>query len=272
MLTRFAMYGMPRPLMMEGAEDGKGAGGGGGGDGKGGGAGGGLTEEVKKFVTDTVNAANAAWAKRIEGKIPTVDTLREGLKLEETIGAAFAKLKGEGAGGGGGGGADDGKGGGQGGPDPETKKLLLKMEEDNKALRDRIAKQDAESTKEREARARSEERTALQAALVKAGVRAELLPAAIALLHGDEKRLKRSKNGDIVWPVKRGTGDSAYDDDLTIEAGLTEWLATDQGKAYLPPKDAGGGGGAGGGRPPNPGEKPNVAQARQTVVDWLSRG
>lgn len=242
------------------ADDNKGGGGGGGGDGDKGGE---VNEATKKFVNDTINGAMKQWSTRLEGKFG--DGLK-GLKdeiaggLKDSITAALKE-----AGAGGAGGDGDGKGKGKESEIPDEIKQQLARQN---AEIEKLSKENAAERKKREDGEaqvkRNEERGLLETHLRKGvdgvGVREELLRPLIAFLHGESGRIKRDKEGNVVMTFKR----DGYDEDVTLDKAIPEYLGTDEGKAYLPPKDAGGSGNKGGGnnpRAPKPGEKMSVGSA-----------
>lgn len=251
-------------VLMEGA-GGEGGAGGSGGAGEGGA--GAIPKEVQEFVTKTVNNAVTSQLKRFESRIPTVDSLKEGLG----IGALMEKIetlgKGTGAGGPGGDGKGTGGTGGAGGGaqlDEATQRELAKMKADNDSLKKRLDEEAKAREEERSARARQEERSALTEALRKAGIPDGRLGGAVSYLFLDQKKIVRDKEGNITWPVKR----DGYEDPLSIEQGVAEWLKTDEGKAYLPPVDATGSGSRGG-PPPKPGDKMTREQASVVLSKFI---
>ncbi len=91
---------------------------------------------------------------------------------------------------------------------------------------------------EERARARSEERSALMNALNAQGITGARATAVAAWLHGEGNRVRRSKEGQIAFVIKR----DGYEDELDVSKGVVEWLATDEGKEFAPPRQAGGSG------------------------------
>lgn len=102
----------------------------------------------------------------------------------------------------------------------------------------------AESDKaETEARQRSgEERQALMAGLAALGVDGPRQKMALSYLYGEEKRVTRDDAGNIVFRVSRGSGNTRFDDLVSIDEGLKEWASTEEGKSVLPPRGAQGSG------------------------------
>lgn len=99
-------------------------------------------------------------------------------------------------------------------------------------MKAQLAEQEAATAKERREIQAREDRAALQAALG-TKVRPELLDSAVALLSG---RLARPEGAAAaVW--REG------DDELSLDEGVSKWLATPGGKAHLPPAAGSGSGG-----------------------------
>lgn len=97
-----------------------------------------------------------------------------------------------------------------------------------------------------------EERTTLAGALTKAGIRKELMPAAMALLHTEQKRLTRAEDGSLRFKIG--------DDEHEVDAGVSAFLKTEEGQSYMPPRAAAGSGGTAAGRP-GAGGKPEYSDA-----------
>lgn len=115
--------------------------------------------------------------------------------------------------------------------DAAIKRLEKMLERERKAreateatLRDNAAKS-----------ARDEERSRLAEQLTAEGITGAKLKAAVALLHTEERRIKRNDQGSIVY-----VGDDG--DETDLKAGLKSWLSTDDGKSFLPPRGAQGSG------------------------------
>jgi len=142
--------------------------------------------------------------------------------------------------------------------DPEVVKTMSKLEERLTASERKAKLAEEENLAIKESQARSQEKSALVTAL-QGKVRPALLPAAVALLYGEQKKVRRDKDGGIVFEVKR----KDYTDELTVEEGVLEWLATPEGKEYLPPVGAGGTGDKSGAKD---------AGGKGTVLDKLSTG
>jgi hypothetical protein len=188
------------------------------------------------------------------------EKLRKGLATSDDVGGIkaileelrAAKKPGEGA-------ADDDAVDGKGKAlDPEVVKTMSKLEERLTASEKKAKASEEENLAIKESQARAQERDALKTAL-QGKVRPALLPAAVALLYGEQKKVRRDKDGGIVFEVKR----KDYTDELTVEEGVLEWLATPEGKEYLPPVGAGGTGDKSGAKD---------GGGKGTVLDKLSTG
>ena len=98
------------------------------------------------------------------------------------------------------------------------------------------------------------------------------------------ENIKRTDDGQLTYVAQR----NGYTEDLALGDGIKDWLQTDEGKAYLAPKDVGGTGNAPGrvaSGAPRPGARPTdpaaaraqeVQQARQNlrgaVAEMLTEG
>ena len=166
--------------------------------------------------------------------VPTQETLAETIKASVTeMLAAHAP-------------AAPAKGAGDG-ESEAMKELRKKLEASDKrqqSLVDDLKKKDIEQQAILDKQRRTEERQTLTAALEKAGVKTTLRAAAVALLT-ERGLVKRDQDGNILFDHKDKDGNVEA---LPVEAGIGKWVATDEGKEYLPPKDAGGSGDRGAGR------------------------
>lgn len=107
-----------------------------------------------------------------------------------------------------------------------------------RALEKKLAERDEALAKEATQRARSEERSALTNALNANGISGPRASAVAAWLHGEGGRVRRSKEGGVVFVVKR----DGYDEELDVARGVADWLATDEGKEFVPARQVGGAG------------------------------
>lgn len=278
--AHIGFFGRPRICMNTAGDGGKagGAGGGGNNGGQGGAGGsddtaGALTEAAKKEVTDMVNSAvNGAMTNHL-GRFKKQFTDEMTKTFSETLGPISEQLKalaerpqpqppGKG-----------GQGQGQGNELPQeirdamlrNENRIKELEQQNKAERD--AREQEKNT-----RLREEERNKLQTVLRDRGIPDPLVRAAVAQLHTEDKRVTRTDDGRIVFKFARGQGQAQYFDELDVDKGVDEWLKSDEGKAYVPARQANGSGGqpARPGGTQSPGDK--KAQATQDLAKILLGG
>lgn len=222
-------------------DDGGGAGGdGGGGDG--------IGDDVRDFVLRTVNAAVS---NQLSRKLPAA--IQSGVSgaiapLQEMI----EKLSSGGAGAG-----DDKQKGG--GPDPE----VAKLRQEHEAMKATLAAERKKAEDERKASQVQQTQAQLRDLLAKAGVEPLRMKGALAVLG---EGVQRSDDGQLSYRVQR----TGYHEDLALQDGIREWLATDEGKSYLAPRaDAGGTGNVpargqlGGPRVPKVPTDPKVAKQQK---------
>jgi hypothetical protein len=144
-----------------------------------------------------------------------------------------------------------GKGKGKGkGADP---KILAKVAQLEKQVEDEKKAREAAETKSREERVLNSARAALR----KAGVPEERVKAAIAVLHNAEGRLRLDDSDRPGLHFQR----NGYDEVVEIEKGLDEWLKTDDGKVFLPPRGTEGTG-------EGTSNGPKVAARKDGKLDW----
>ena len=103
--------------------------------------------------------------------------------------------------------------------------------------KERAAREAAEkATAERDAKAsRDDERARLSGLLQEAGISGAKLKAAVAVLHTEDRRVKRDADGSIVFVADDG-------DEVPLAAGIKTWLNSEEGKTYLPPRGSSGSG------------------------------
>lgn len=206
-----------------------------------------LEEADKKFIAELITSSLGEFAKgdAFKGAINgTVAGAIKGLKLDEKLAERDEKLKaleeaGNASGDGGGNKADKGSQGKSGDADsPELRRLNAKLEEQAKQIEnEKRARLESE-----EARKTERLRGATRDALAKAGVSAERIRHAMALLQTDG-RIALDDNGTPVMKFAREWGEES----IPLDKGLAEWVKTDDGKVYLPATGTQGtGGGAGG--------------------------
>jgi hypothetical protein len=137
--------------------------------------------------------------------------------------------------------------------EPEWKQKLSEMEKRVQAAEKRAAEEATARDGERKARMRDEERSTLADALREAGVSEPArLKGAMALLFTEEGRVKRDESGNIKFRVQK----EGYEDLEDVKKAVKDWTASDEGKAYLPPRAASGSGAAAPkGKPANPNGK-----------------
>lgn len=127
---------------------------------------------------------------------------------------------------------------------------LMKQLEEQRALNERNA---AAATASEAKRKTTEEHAALTAALTAGGVAGPLAQAAVSVLHGS---LERDTSGNIVYVSKETGPTGPYDERVTVAEGVSRYLATDDGKHFLPARQVGGSGNKGGNAPQmNPGQQ-----------------
>jgi hypothetical protein len=120
-----------------------------------------------------------------------------------------------------------------------------------KRLRKRLEASEKEREAEKKAReeqsaksALAEERAKLGDALTAANVDSKWHRAAMALLHTEDKRVRRNAEGKVIFLDDDG-------DEMELGAGLKHWLTTDDGKKFVPARGASGSGAVGGKAPIN---------------------
>lgn len=190
-----------------------------------------LDDADKKFITEAI----AASLKPLDDKFVSADATTKivtqsiakalgDLKIDEKIAAAVPKPPEPGA-------TDDKTGKGKKGDvDPEVAKLhesVARLERENKEAAK--ARQEAEAAREE-----SELLGALREQLNTAGVPADRQRGVVALLHAADKRVKRTPDGKPGMHFAR----KGYDEVVPLADAVKEWLAGDEGKAFLPPSGA----------------------------------
>lgn len=200
-------------------EGGKGGGGGGGGDDDKKAM---TKEEITKLIDSTVTGAMTNWAGRItknlESKLSTIgDDLLKKLSEKKDDDADPSKSK------------DPPDG------DSELSRQLARMKTEREGDLKRIQRLE-EGIKQKDTAL--EERTfrsELLEALNAAGVKKELLPAALAL-HRSSGQFK-IKEGIVVGTIKLSGG---VEDEVPAVKAIKAWIDTDEGKQFLPAVDTGG--------------------------------
>lgn len=259
------MFRAQRHVLMAAAGDGN-SGGGGNGDGDGGDPPE-IPEHLQKFVAQEiqkgVNGALSSWGKRFETK--TGETVKSA--LAEALKDFKPKADD--------GGSGDGDGqarqnGGSGGGDQQVTLELKKLRGELESVTKAREKERAEAQAKEETRMRAEERSALNTALLKAGVPDARAAGASALLFHDKKLVARNDAGEICIKVTKTYGSEKVDELVPLDAGVTEWLKTPEGKEYAPAVAASGSGNRGGRAPERgAGGKPTVTSAYAALGQFL---
>jgi hypothetical protein len=212
--------------------DGDGAGGGDGATG--GGDGGVFTEAQKAEMIRIQNAANSAHHTRMQKVID-----QKMSEMQASITASFTEALS----------AHQSKVSGGNGTSPKPKDETEAMAQMRAESEARMAEMEKKFENERKARMDeahkaqvAEERSKLGAALRSAGVADERLRGAVALLYTEDKRIMRNAEGQVVFKMQR----DGYVDELTVDAGIAEWLTTPEGKHFAPARDVHGSGAQGG--------------------------
>ena len=199
-----------------------------------GGEGGSLTQEqVNALVVDRVNAAFSAHGKRLRDVVSkdVEGLIKSGLSpVLEELGALKAAREAA---------AEPPKGGDQTAQSVEAAVAKARAKDDA-----RIRELEAKAAAAEQARAESEhtrlqqeERTALSQALSEAGIEGVRVKHALSYLK-DEKKIGRNEKGEVCYKMVRAYGDEL----VTLKDGLAEWLKTEDGKSFLPPRGVGGSG------------------------------
>lgn len=127
---------------------------------------------------------------------------------------------------------------------PAYKAHYDRLEAQLKAEREERLKAEKAREDVEKARRRDEERSTAAEHLRKHGISDARISGALAVLHTERGAIARSEDAKrIVFKSKDKYGN---DVELALDEGLQQWLKTDEGKEYLPARDARGSGGAGG--------------------------
>lgn len=121
---------------------------------------------------------------------------------------------------------------------------------------------------EKQKREHDEERNSLSAALADKGITGAKLKAALALLHTEEKRVARNKDGAVVFRIAK----DGYEDEVNVIQGVEAWTATPEGKEFLPPRGASGSGADRANRKdgsPRKGGKPTDGEVAEAIMDMM---
>lgn len=205
-----------------------------------------LDDADKKFISELIANSLKTHGEELGKKFVTVDAAGkmveqglakgiDGLKLDEKLAKALEGVKPEGKG-------DDKAKAGKGEGDPALQKKLEALEAQ---LREQTAAKEAADRQAAEQRLDSAIGQALAAAGIPADRHKHVLPYLRGLKLDDGKPIiSTDANGGPVWTAQR----KGYTDALGLDAGIKEWVNTDDGKIYVPPVGAQGTGDGNGGR------------------------
>jgi hypothetical protein len=200
-----------------------------------------LDEADKKWVQEMFGGL----IKEATKDLPTNETVKKvvdqtvakgitDLKIDEKIAAAKPKDEPK----------DDPKSDkGKGKKSDDVDPAVARLQEQLEQLERKNREADERAKSERALREEQEAIGALRDALSANGVPADRQGIAIAKLYHADKLVKRDAEGKLFVPVPRKAG---YTDNLDLASYVKEYLATDEGKTFLPPKGSNGtGDGAG---------------------------
>jgi hypothetical protein len=210
-----------------------------------------INDEIKDFVIKAVNGAVSTHLTRALSKRD------EALKTE--LQTMFAQLK----------------------PAAETTPPAKDTSADTDALKGIHAKYEKQIAELKEAadrergqreqefkkRMSGEERESLKSYLAEHGVPPALVPAAVAYLHTELKRVARDDDGNIQYVSQEKGPTGSYEDRVPLKDGVERFLKSDEGKHFLPAKPVAGAGNRGG----SPGSKSNQPQSTEgMILDFLN--
>jgi len=233
------------------------------------GAGGTTDDEPKPLTHEAVHSAIGDRLKRYESKQEErFKSFEQKLAVLDSLPALLEQLKAGGAP------APTAQGAqGDGTKPPKENDEARQARIESEKLRKRLDEIEAQRQAEREQIKAQEERTALQAALTSAGIAdARQQRAAMAILYTEEKRVTRNADGEIMFKTVDKYGDPV---DRPLADGVKEWADSDDGKAFLPPKDARGSGAKPSPRRAgNPSRQPSreekIEDAQRTVFEQVA--
>lgn len=121
---------------------------------------------------------------------------------------------------------------------PPARKGKSKAEKELAKLRGEMDAMKAQAEAEKAKAQRSELKRAATDLLNAAGVRKEAVPLLVTHMLSEDggRRIRLNDDGQAVFV--NGDGDDA--EELSLKEGIATWAKTDEGKAYLAPKQAGG--------------------------------
>ena len=147
--------------------------------------------------------------------------------------------------------------------DSEVSRLKARLANMEKKAND----SEAQRIKEKQESLKVRERAALSSALREVGVEGPKLKAAIALLYTEEGRVGTDQDGNVIFKFQR----DGYIEEMSLADGMEEWVATSDGKHFVPAKNVGGAGSTGG-LPPSKSKKAwSKAEARKELARGIMR-
>lgn len=146
-----------------------------------------------------------------------------------------------------------------------ARKALAKARE----LERKSQERDAQLVKEKASLMAKEEKTTVMSTLQRLGA---TVPAAALAVLKDEGRVIRNDEGELMFRASRKVGNETFDEEISIEDGLTEWLNSSTGKLFQPPKGLEGSGAnprskGTGSRPASKEER--AAHAANVLMSWV---
>lgn len=117
-----------------------------------------------------------------------------------------------------------------------AKKAMAKID----ALQKQMQAKEEAAAKEKAELLQRQEKSDMLAALTAAGV--TTAKGAYATLKEDG-RIRRNADGELVMVVIKEYSGTKAEEEISVAAGIKEWLATDDGKCFLPPRGGGDGSG-----------------------------
>jgi hypothetical protein len=188
---------------------------------------------IKDFVVKAVNGAVSTHLSRALEKRDSALEERMSKLLTESLGQRTTEQVKPDAGG------DDKAGDAMKAIEAKYQKTLQEMQQS-------LERERSQREQERSQRLVGEERGTLRDTLLEAGVPQPLVPAAVAYLHGELKRVKRDDDGSIIFEIPEKGPTGSYVDRVSVKEGIERFLKTEEGKHYLPAKPAAGSGSKGG--------------------------
>jgi hypothetical protein len=147
----------------------------------------------------------------------------------------------------------------------EAKKAMAEI----KALKKQQALEKEEAAKAKLAAQTREESVLATAALTGAGVLS--VKGALALLK-TEGRIGRNADGEVVFKMPRDLGGERFEEEMSLEEGIKEWLATEDGKIYQPPRGVeGSNNNPGKGTTRRPGDKLSKQEAAAILAGFITK-